>query len=83
MRFRQGQGRVLQPTRYGVPSPALLARADRGFARFLAQRGEEPGRRGLVTACSPGAQALWPSLYAKARAGPWSALALTGRTVWR
>ncbi len=25
---------------YGVPSPSLMARADCGFARFLAQRGE-------------------------------------------
>ncbi|MFF2060969.1 hypothetical protein ACFVWZ_04055 [Streptomyces sp. NPDC058200] len=31
------EGRGLQPPAYGVPSPALLARADRGFARFLAQ----------------------------------------------
>ncbi|MER6126287.1 hypothetical protein ABT173_27430 [Streptomyces sp. NPDC001795] len=28
-------GRGLQQPGYGVPSPALLARADRGFARFL------------------------------------------------
>ncbi|MGW6412336.1 hypothetical protein ACWF95_34825 [Streptomyces vinaceus] len=26
--------------RYGVPSPALLARAGRGYARFLAQQPE-------------------------------------------
>ncbi|MFL4910599.1 hypothetical protein ACJ6WF_47790 [Streptomyces sp. MMS24-I2-30] len=31
-------GHGLQPPACGVPSPALLARADRGFARFLAQR---------------------------------------------
>ncbi|MET8404353.1 hypothetical protein [Streptomyces sp900116325] len=41
MATKIGQGRGLQPTRYGVLSPALLARADRGFARFLAQRGED------------------------------------------
>jgi hypothetical protein len=35
------EGRGLQPPAYGVPSPALLARADRGFARFLAQRTED------------------------------------------
>lgn len=33
-------GRGLQLPAYGIPSPALLARADRGFARFLGQRGE-------------------------------------------
>ncbi|MER5359700.1 hypothetical protein [Streptomyces sp. NPDC002785] len=32
------EGRGLQLPAYGFPSPALLARADRGFARFLAQR---------------------------------------------
>ncbi|MFD4577974.1 hypothetical protein ACFWNK_37345 [Streptomyces sp. NPDC058417] len=35
------EGRGLQPPAYGVPSPALLARADRGFARFLAQHTED------------------------------------------
>ncbi|MCX5387527.1 hypothetical protein [Streptomyces sp. NBC_00083] len=35
------EGRGLQPPAYGVPSPALLARADRGFARFLAQQSED------------------------------------------
>ncbi|MET9503499.1 hypothetical protein ABZY42_17470 [Streptomyces sp. NPDC006622] len=35
------EGRGLQPPAYGVPSPALLARADRGFARFLGQHGED------------------------------------------
>ncbi|WP_405755664.1 hypothetical protein OG232_37780 [Streptomyces sp. NBC_01411] len=35
------EGRGLQPPAYGVPSPALLARADRGFARFLAQKTED------------------------------------------
>lgn len=28
-------GRGLQQPGYGIPSPALLARADKGFARFL------------------------------------------------
>jgi len=32
-----------QPPRYGTPSPALLARADRGFARFLAQHTQDQG----------------------------------------
>ncbi|MFD6335480.1 hypothetical protein ACFWGI_38670 [Streptomyces niveus] len=35
------EGRGLQPPAYGVPSPALLARADRGFARFLGRHGED------------------------------------------
>ncbi|WP_331749356.1 hypothetical protein OG520_43655 (plasmid) [Streptomyces sp. NBC_00984] len=35
------EGRGLQPPAYGVPSPALLTRADRGFARFLAQQTED------------------------------------------
>lgn len=35
------EGRGLQPPAYGVPSPALLARADRGFARFLGEHGED------------------------------------------
>ncbi|MET9513147.1 hypothetical protein ABZX62_32685 [Streptomyces flavidovirens] len=35
------EGRSLQSPAYGVPSPALLARADRGFARFLGQHGED------------------------------------------
>ncbi|MFE1873120.1 hypothetical protein ACFW9N_19790 [Streptomyces sp. NPDC059496] len=35
------EGRGLQPPAYGLPSPALLARADRGFARFLGQHGED------------------------------------------
>ncbi|MEU1371105.1 hypothetical protein ABZ454_33925 [Streptomyces sp. NPDC005803] len=35
------EGRGLQPPAYGVPSPALLARADRGLARFLGQHGED------------------------------------------
>lgn len=30
------EGRSLQPHAFGQPSPALLARADRGYARFLA-----------------------------------------------
>ncbi|WP_406349393.1 hypothetical protein OHA44_37700 [Streptomyces sp. NBC_00144] len=35
------EGRGLQPPAYGVPSPALLARADHGFARFLDQHTED------------------------------------------
>ncbi|MFI9630486.1 hypothetical protein [Streptomyces sp. NPDC052042] len=35
------EGRGLQPHAYGVPLPALLARADRGFARFLGRHGED------------------------------------------
>lgn len=31
----------LQPPTYGLPSPVLLARADRGFARFLGRHGED------------------------------------------
>ena len=31
----QPQENVPRQPAYGVPSPALLARADRGFARFL------------------------------------------------
>ena len=30
------QGPGLQPPAFGRPSPALIARADRGYARFLA-----------------------------------------------
>ncbi|WP_199809611.1 hypothetical protein [Streptomyces sp. NRRL S-920] len=37
------EGRGLQSPAYKVPSPDLLARADRGFARFLAQRTEDHG----------------------------------------
>ncbi|MFJ8663498.1 hypothetical protein [Streptomyces sp. NPDC093795] len=33
--------RGLQSPAYGAPSPALLARADRGFARFLGQHDED------------------------------------------
>lgn len=41
------EGRGFQPPAYGVPSPALLARADRGFARFLAQQTpDRDGRHG-------------------------------------
>ncbi|MFB7293371.1 hypothetical protein [Actinacidiphila glaucinigra] len=39
------EGRGLQSPAYGVPSPALLARADRGFARFLGQHGEDQDDR--------------------------------------
>ncbi|MFB7215408.1 hypothetical protein [Streptomyces sp. NPDC056255] len=39
------EGHGLQPPAYGVPSPALLARADRGYARFLAQRTEDQDDR--------------------------------------
>ncbi|MEV0304697.1 hypothetical protein [Streptomyces prasinus] len=35
----------LQPPAYGVPSPARLARTDRGFARFLTQHTEDPNDR--------------------------------------
>jgi hypothetical protein len=35
------EGRGLQSPVYGVPSPALLARADRGYARFLTERTED------------------------------------------
>ncbi|MFB8415305.1 hypothetical protein ACFC63_07300 [Streptomyces albidoflavus] len=31
------EGRGLMPPGYGHPSPALLARADQGYARFLRQ----------------------------------------------
>ncbi|MFF3257773.1 hypothetical protein ACFYWO_01195 [Streptomyces sp. NPDC002932] len=34
----QPEGRGLQPPAFGQPSPALIARADRGYARFLAVR---------------------------------------------
>jgi hypothetical protein len=34
------EGRGLQSPAYGVHSPDLLARVDRGFARFLAQHTE-------------------------------------------
>ncbi|MFD7498275.1 hypothetical protein ACFV8T_39185 [Streptomyces sp. NPDC059832] len=39
------EGRGLQPPDYGVPSLALLARADRGFARFLGRHGEDQDDR--------------------------------------
>ncbi|MFG2569239.1 hypothetical protein ACGFR6_27900 [Streptomyces sp. NPDC048567] len=32
----QPEDRGLQPPDFGQPSPALIARADRGYARFLA-----------------------------------------------
>ncbi|MFJ4343261.1 hypothetical protein [Streptomyces sp. NPDC088915] len=35
------EGRGLKSPAYGVPSLALLARADRGFARFLGRHGED------------------------------------------
>jgi hypothetical protein len=35
------EGRGLQSPLYGAPSPDLLARADRGFARFLGQHDED------------------------------------------
>ncbi|MGW4549939.1 hypothetical protein ACWEN4_26865 [Streptomyces violaceorubidus] len=40
-----GEGRGLQSPAYGVPSSSLLARADRGFARFLAQHTEDQDGR--------------------------------------
>ncbi|MCX0247935.1 hypothetical protein [Streptomyces drozdowiczii] len=39
------EDRGLQPPAYGIPSPALLARADRGFARFLGRHGEDQNDR--------------------------------------
>ncbi|AEY94308.1 hypothetical protein SHJG_p1177 (plasmid) [Streptomyces hygroscopicus subsp. jinggangensis 5008] len=42
------EGRGLQSPAYGVPSPGLLARADRGFARFLAQHTEDQDDRASV-----------------------------------
>ncbi|MEU2026203.1 hypothetical protein ABZ565_29220 [Streptomyces sp. NPDC016469] len=40
------EGRGLQSPAYGTPSPDLLARADRGLARFLARHTEDQaGRR--------------------------------------
>ncbi|MFJ4859127.1 hypothetical protein [Streptomyces sp. NPDC088730] len=35
------EGRGLQSPAYGTPSPALLAHADRGFARFLGKHDED------------------------------------------
>ncbi|MGA5559554.1 hypothetical protein [Streptomyces lavendulocolor] len=35
------EGRGLQPPAFGRPSPALLARADRGYARFLGQHDQD------------------------------------------
>jgi hypothetical protein len=35
------EDRGLQSPAYGVPSPSLLARADRGFARFLGQHDDQ------------------------------------------
>ncbi|MEU5825947.1 hypothetical protein [Streptomyces sp. NPDC047803] len=41
---KASEGRGLQPPAYGAPSPDLLARADRGLARFLARHSEDqPG----------------------------------------
>ncbi|MFD8937929.1 hypothetical protein ACFV0R_22220 [Streptomyces sp. NPDC059578] len=42
------EGPGLQPPDYGRPSPALVARADRGYARFLAARvsAADPGDHG-------------------------------------
>lgn len=40
-RDRSGPGGPqLRPSAYGVPSPVLVARADRGFARFLERTGD-------------------------------------------
>lgn len=39
----QQEGRGLQPPDYGRPSPTLLERADRGYARFLAVRALDDG----------------------------------------
>lgn len=38
-------GPALRQPAYGIPSPALLARADRGYTRFLAQHPENPNHR--------------------------------------
>ncbi|MFJ2709034.1 hypothetical protein ACIO3R_38420 [Streptomyces sp. NPDC087428] len=35
------EGRGIQSPAYGIPSPTLLARADRGFARFLGEHDED------------------------------------------
>ncbi|MFF2236263.1 hypothetical protein [Streptomyces anulatus] len=37
------EGPGLQRPGFGRPSPALLARADRGYARFLADTARAPG----------------------------------------
>lgn len=37
------EGRGLQPPDYGRPSPTLLERADRGYARFLADKAPDDG----------------------------------------
>lgn len=37
----EAEGPGLQPPHYGRPSPALIARADRGYARFLAAPGPD------------------------------------------
>ncbi|MFE6977226.1 hypothetical protein [Streptomyces sp. NPDC057682] len=39
----QPDDRGLQPPAFGQPSPALIARADRGYARFLATPAAAPG----------------------------------------
>ncbi|WP_406704107.1 hypothetical protein OIF23_30825 (plasmid) [Streptomyces albidoflavus] len=36
------EGRGLQPPGHGHPSPALLARAEQGYARFLRQHTTDP-----------------------------------------
>ncbi|WP_406131595.1 hypothetical protein [Streptomyces sp. NBC_00989] len=40
------QGRGLQPPAFGRPTPALIARADRGYARFLAPAALSDGHQG-------------------------------------
>ncbi|MCX4400036.1 hypothetical protein OG887_43990 (plasmid) [Streptomyces sp. NBC_00053] len=40
------EGPGLQPPDFGRPSPALLARADRGYARFLAHTNQAPDTDG-------------------------------------
>ncbi|MFE2038474.1 hypothetical protein ACFXBB_35675 [Streptomyces scopuliridis] len=40
------EGPGLQPPDFGRPSPALLARADRGYARFLARTTKPQDRSG-------------------------------------
>ncbi|WP_381802420.1 hypothetical protein [Streptomyces niveus] len=39
----QPEDRRLQPPDFGRPSPALLERADRGYARFLAVQAPDAG----------------------------------------
>ncbi|MFI5868201.1 hypothetical protein [Streptomyces sp. NPDC051546] len=40
------EGHTLQPPQYGRPAAALIARADRGYARFLAAPGPDDSTGG-------------------------------------